>query len=94
MTNAPNISTVNKVKTKAEQLDQAMERLINGIQDKDQVKQSVNFTDADPEKQTAYNNAVTAAENIINDKMVPMRTDAQVEAALSTVDNYETSVEW
>ncbi len=26
-----------------------MERLINGIQDKDQVKQSVNFTDADPE---------------------------------------------
>ena len=36
MTNAPNISTVNQVKTKAEQLDQAMERLINGIQDKDQ----------------------------------------------------------
>lgn len=55
VTNAPNISTVNQVKTKAEQLDQAMERLINGIQDKDQVKQSVNFTDADPEKQTAYN---------------------------------------
>lgn len=50
VTNAPNISTVNQVKTKAEQLDQAMERLINGIQDKDQVKQSVNFTDADPEK--------------------------------------------
>lgn len=49
MTNAPNISTVNQVKTKAEQLDQAMERLINGIQDKDQVKQSVNFTDADTE---------------------------------------------
>lgn len=49
VTNAPNISTVNQVKTKAEQLDQAMERLINGIQDKDQVKQSVNFTDADPE---------------------------------------------
>lgn len=66
VTNAPNISTVNQVKTKAEQLDQAMERLINGIQDKDQVKQSVNFTDADTEKQTAYNNAVTAAENIIN----------------------------
>lgn len=62
VTNAPNISTVNQVKTKAEQLDQAMERLINGIQDKDQVKQSVNFTDADPEKQTAYNNAVTAAD--------------------------------
>ncbi len=61
VTNAPNINTVNQVKTKAEQLDQAMERLINGIQDKDQVKQSVNFTDADPEKQTAYNNAVTAA---------------------------------
>ncbi len=30
------------------------------------MKQSVNFTDADPEKQTTYNNAVTAVENIIN----------------------------
>ncbi|MQH43742.1 hypothetical protein EI040_25005, partial [Escherichia coli] len=81
----PNISTVNQVKTKAEQLDQAMERLINGIQDKDQVKQSVNFTDADPEKQTAYNNAVTAAENIINQANGTNANQSQVEAALSTV---------
>ncbi|WP_142301384.1 DUF1542 domain-containing protein, partial [Staphylococcus aureus] len=85
VTNAPNISTVNQVKTKAEQLDQAMERLINGIQDKDQVKQSVNFTDADPEKQTAYNNAVTAAENIINQANGTNENQSQVEAALSTV---------
>ncbi|CAA3767967.1 cell wall associated fibronectin-binding protein [Staphylococcus aureus] len=85
VTNAPNISTVNQVKTKAEQLDQAMERLINGIQDKDQVKQSVNFTDADPEKQTAYNNAVTAAENIFNQANGTNANQSQVEAALSTV---------
>ncbi|HDI1420965.1 TPA: hyperosmolarity resistance protein Ebh, partial [Staphylococcus aureus] len=85
VTNAPNISTVNQVKTKAEQLDQAMERLIDGIQDKDQVKQSVNFTDADPEKQTAYNNAVTAAENIINQANGTNANQSQVEAALSTV---------
>ncbi|WP_141664344.1 DUF1542 domain-containing protein, partial [Staphylococcus aureus] len=85
VTNAPNISTVNQVKTKAEQLDQAMERLINGIIDKDQVKQSVNFTDADPEKQTAYNNAVTAAENIINQANGTNANQSQVEAALSTV---------
>ncbi|MFO8272370.1 hyperosmolarity resistance protein Ebh [Staphylococcus aureus] len=85
VTNASNISTVSQVKTKAEQLDQAMERLINGIQDKDQVKQSVNFTDADPEKQTAYNNAVTAAENIINQANGTNANQSQVEAALSTV---------
>lgn len=85
VTNAPNISTVNQVKTKAEQLDQAMERLINGIHDKDQVKQSVNFTDADPEKQTAYNNAVTTAENIINQANGTNANQSQVEAALSTV---------
>ncbi|EGS81877.1 putative CRISPR-associated protein Csc2 [Staphylococcus aureus subsp. aureus 21235] len=85
VTNAPNISTVNQVKTKAEQLDRAMERLFNGIQDKNQVKQSVNFTDADPEKQTAYNNAVTAAENIINQANGTNANQSQVEAALSTV---------
>ncbi|MGT2333932.1 hypothetical protein ACVPOY_10650 [Staphylococcus aureus] len=33
VTNAPNISTVNRMKTKAKQLDQAMERLINEIQE-------------------------------------------------------------
>ncbi|MBE2142418.1 GA module-containing protein, partial [Staphylococcus argenteus] len=85
VTNAPNINTVNQVKSKAEQLDQAMERLINGIHDKDQVKQSVNFTDADPEKQTAYNNAVTAAVNIINQANGTNANQSQVEAALSTV---------
>ena len=62
-----------------------MERLINGIHDKDQVKQSVNYTDADPEKQTAYNNAVTAAENIINQANGTNANQSQVEAALSTV---------
>ena len=49
------------------------------------MKQSVNFTDADPEKQTAYNNAVTAAENIINQANGTNANQSQVEAALSTV---------
>ncbi|HEB2178075.1 TPA: hyperosmolarity resistance protein Ebh [Staphylococcus aureus] len=92
VTNAPNISTVNQVKTKAEQLDQAMERLINGIQDKDQVKQSVNFTDADPEKQTAYNNAVTAAENIINQANGTNANQSQVEAAMNQVNTTKAAL--
>lgn len=79
------VAGVHTVQSKANTLDQAMERLINGIQDKDQVKQSVNFTDADPEKQTAYNNAVTAAENIINQANGTNANQSQVEAALSTV---------
>ncbi len=92
VTNAPNINTVNQVKTKAEQLDQAMERLINGIQDKDQVKQSVNFTDADPEKQTAYNNAVTAAENIINQANGTNANQSQVEAAMNQVNTTKAAL--
>ncbi len=55
MTNAPNISTVNQVKTKAEQLDQAMEGLIKRNQrQRSSEKQGVNFTDADPEKKIQH----------------------------------------
>ncbi len=92
VTNAPNISTVNQVKTKAEQLDQAMERLINGIQDKDQVKQSVNFTDADPEKKNAYNEAVHNAENILNKSTGTNVTKDQVEAAMNQVNTTKAAL--
>ncbi|MQI85750.1 hypothetical protein EI061_25690, partial [Escherichia coli] len=87
-----NISTVNQVKTKAEQLDQAMERLINGIQDKDQVKQSVNFTDADPEKQTAYNDAVTAAKTLLDKTAGSNDNKAAVEQALQRVNTAKTAL--
>lgn len=92
VTNAPNISTVNQVKTKAEQLDQAMERLINGIQDKDQVKQSVNFTDADPEKKNAYNEAVRNAENILNKSTGTNVPKDQVEAAMNQVNTTKAAL--
>ncbi|MEJ7471983.1 GA module-containing protein, partial [Staphylococcus epidermidis] len=51
---APNVASVEQVKAKATSLDQAMEQLINAVNDKDQVHQSVNYSDADQPKQSAY----------------------------------------
>ncbi len=82
---AHQIDAVNTIKQNATNLNSAMGNLRQAVADKDQVKQSVNFTDADTEKQTAYNNAVTAAENIINQANGTNANQSQVEAALSTV---------
>ncbi len=43
-----------------------MGNLKQGIANKDTVKASENYHDADADKQTAYTNAVSQAEGIIN----------------------------
>ncbi len=83
--NATTVAGVTAAQNTANELNTAMGQLQNGINDQNTVKQQVNFTDADPEKQTAYNNAVTAAENIINQANGTNANQSQVEAALSTV---------
>ncbi|EOA8371377.1 hyperosmolarity resistance protein Ebh [Staphylococcus aureus] len=82
---AGHVSEVTATKNAATELNTQMGNLEQAIHDQNTVKQSVNFTDADPEKQTAYNNAVTAAENIINQANGTNANQSQVEAALSTV---------
>ncbi|WP_460988794.1 FIVAR domain-containing protein, partial [Staphylococcus aureus] len=43
-----------------------MKQLRNSIANKDEVKASQPYADADSDKQNAYNTAVTSVENIIN----------------------------
>ncbi|KMS09679.1 hypothetical protein FE69_15595, partial [Staphylococcus aureus] len=57
---------VNGVKTKAEDLDGAMQRLQSAKANKDQSKASENSIDADPTNKTAFDNAITQAESYLN----------------------------
>lgn len=82
---ATTVAGVNQVSATASELNTAMSNLQNGINDEAATKAAQKYTDADPEKQTAYNNAVTAAENIINQANGTNANQSQVEAALSTV---------
>lgn len=83
--NATQVTGVQSVKDNATNLDNAMNQLRNSIANKDEVKASQPYVDADRDKQNAYNNAVTAAENIINQANGTNANQSQVEAALSTV---------
>ena len=82
---ATTVAGVNQVSTTASELNTAMSNLQRGINDEAATKAAQKYTDADREKQTAYNNAVTAAENIINQANGTNANQSQVEAALSTV---------
>ncbi|WP_415918579.1 DUF1542 domain-containing protein [Staphylococcus warneri] len=83
---ASNIATVNQVTAKGTSLDQAMEQLINAVNEQTQVKQSVNYTDADQPKQQAYDNAINNGEGITNANTGSNANQAQVEAALSNIN--------
>ncbi|WP_431523207.1 DUF1542 domain-containing protein [Staphylococcus warneri] len=83
---APNIATVEQVKAKATSLDQAMEQLINAVNDKDQVHQSVNYSDADQPKQSAYDHAINDAQLITDPTTGSNASQSEVEAALSAIN--------
>ncbi len=59
------VAGVHTVQSNANTLDQAMNTLRQSIANKDATKASEDYVDANNDKQTAYNNAVAAAETII-----------------------------
>ena len=65
------LATVEQTKQNAQNVNTAMGNLKQGIANKDTVKASENYHDADADKQTAYTNAVSQAEGIINQTTNP-----------------------
>ena len=82
---ATTVNGVNSVKTKAQDLDGAMQRLETAIANKDQIKGSENYHDADPDKQTAYDNAVTKAEELLKQTTNPTMDPNTIQQALTKV---------
>ncbi len=62
-----------------------MTQLKQGIANKDAVKASENYHDADADKQTAYTNAVSQAEGIINQTTNPTLNPDEITRALTQV---------
>ena len=63
---ATTVAGVNQVSTTASELNTAMSNLQRGINDEAATKAAQKYTDADREKQTAYNDAVTAAKTLLD----------------------------
>lgn len=79
------LATVEQTKQNAQNVNTAMGNLKQGIANKDTVKASENYHDADADKQTAYTNAVSQAEGIINQTTNPTLNPDDITRALSQV---------
>ncbi|HHW9882976.1 TPA: hyperosmolarity resistance protein Ebh [Staphylococcus aureus] len=83
--NATTVAGVNNVKQTAQELNNAMTQLKQGIADKEQTKSDGNFVNADPDKQNAYNQAVAKAEALISGTPDVVVTPSEITAALNKV---------
>lgn len=84
---ANDIAVVNALKDSATSLNTVMGQLKDSIANHNDVQQSVNYTDADTDKQQAYDNAVSQAEAITNPTSGTNATQSQVEAAIAKVND-------
>ena len=80
-----NYCGVNNVKQTAQELNNAMTQLKQGIADKEQTKADGNFVNADPDKQNAYKQAVAKAEALISGTPDVVVTPSEITAALNKV---------
>lgn len=72
LNNATTLDGLAQVLQQAKELNKAMKAMRDSIQDQDQVRQSSNYTNADPTQQQAYNNAVNNINNIITETSATM----------------------
>ncbi|RZH89738.1 GA module-containing protein, partial [Staphylococcus aureus] len=76
---------VNGVKTKAQNLDGAMQRLQSAIANKYQTKATENYIDAYPTKKTALDNAIKQVEHYLSKDHVATKDKQADEQALPSV---------
>lgn len=86
MSHAELVTGVNAIKQNADALNNAMGTLKQQIQANSQVPQSVDFTQADQDKQQAYNNAANQAQQIANGTPTPVLAPDTVTQAVTTMN--------
>lgn len=89
---ATTVAGVNQVSTTASELNTAMSNLQRGINDEAATKAAQKYTDADRDKQTAYNDAVTAAKTLLDKTAGTNENKAAVEQALQRVNTAKTAL--
>ncbi|WP_422124956.1 DUF1542 domain-containing protein [Staphylococcus caprae] len=86
-------SDVAQKLAKAKELNDAMKALRDGIQNKDELKQSSAYINADPTKKSAYDEALQNAENIISATPQPELNKAIIDDALSRVQRAQNELD-
>ena len=85
ITQATAVPDVNAIQTAAEKLNEAMTNLKQGIANKDDILAGEDYHDADQDKQAAFNDAISAAQDLLNQTASPTMDPTQVTNALTKV---------
>ncbi|MUK58138.1 GA module, partial [Pseudomonas aeruginosa] len=93
ITQAPLVTDVTTINQKAQALDHAMELLRNSIADNQATLASEDYHDATAQRQNDYNQAVTAAKNIINQTTSPTMNPDEVNRATTQVNNTKVALD-
>lgn len=91
--NAVTRAEVAAIIGQAKILDHAMENLEESIKDKEQVKQSSNYINEDPDVQETYNNAVDHVTEILNQTVNPTLSIEDIEHAINEVNQAKNNSE-
>ncbi|MEZ2058763.1 hypothetical protein QUE05_16925, partial [Staphylococcus aureus] len=92
VTSAGRVSVANGVEHTVTELNTAMTALKRAIADKADTKASGNYVNADANKRQAYDEKVTAAENIVSGTPTPTLTPSDVTNAATQVTNAKTQL--
>ncbi|MDO6152359.1 FIVAR domain-containing protein, partial [Staphylococcus aureus] len=87
ITQASLVPNVNAIQQAATTLNDAMTQLKQGIANKAKIKGSEKYHDADTDKQTAYDNAVTKEEELLKQTTNPTMDANTIQQALTKVND-------
>lgn len=80
---ATTLKSIKQIEDKSHQLDHATDQLQQAIDEHNHVTNTVDFTQADPDKQAAYNQAVAQAQQLVSQNA----TQQEVEQAITAIEN-------
>ncbi|AKA49994.1 hypothetical protein VO56_01885 [Mycoplasmopsis gallinacea] len=92
---APSINAVNAIKDAAKALNASVEALVNALRDAKEYKTNENYTEAAPEKQAAFNNAITNGDALLSNEILKDKATTQetVDAATAEIKRTKAALD-
>ncbi|VEU58533.1 GA module-containing protein [Mycoplasmopsis gallinacea] len=92
---ASSINAVNAIKDAAKALNASVEALVNALRDAKAYKTNENYTEATPEKQAAFNNAITNGDALLSNEILKDKATTQeaVDAATAEIKRTKAALD-
>lgn len=90
---APNQASLENIKSNADELNQAMSKLVESVADNEATKLSEDYIDASPSIRNNYDNAVNAAKGIISQTVSPTMDSSTIQQKANEVKQAKNNLD-